>query len=711
MVVVLATSTPVPAAAPDPAAPLLSKVAETRRALTTGSLTDAVAATARLAGIDSPVSPDGGTDAVDLPHGLAGPVGRLSGAIREATDIARSAVRAPVDRGRAVAAALRGDLRRGLPPRFADAVDLAEMQRAATLVTRALDRAIPQLQAAAPLPPTAAKVQGCDLVDQAPWLCVGGIGDNIITSDYALVVDLGGDDEHLHAAGGADALGNTMPVSVTLDLAGADRYEATVREDAGPIAVLGSSFLGVGMLVDVTGDDTYIAQSSDAQFYAAASSLLGVGMLADLDGNDDYRVTTTRPVGAGVSGLGTAFAGLSTFHDRSGDDAYVVESRPALGYDFRGQITGGVAVAQGMGLHTAAGGHVGPITIGVASASAVFADDAGNDTMTIAAISASVPPDDWQPSTPGAAVVAGGGVGSQPHGSLALTGPGESSWSLVAETDSDRSPARVVGFGHGVSGGFGILSDAGGDDDYLAAARASSTRSLTIDDACECAGAAALGGAASAVTHGAGEGFTGVLDEAGGDDSYVAEVTSAASIDVRDERSEGGDGVVGGAVGGAADVVAQGAANDIGTGLLLDSGGDDRYDASARSDAQATATAIDPDRVTETFAVTGPAGTAAQGAATAGSRATLQDVGGTDTYLARAGTNAAADPPATVQAGAEATLAQAAVDGGSHAVFSDADGGLSDAFVSDPPRPPCEGSRGSGVWQDCGSDLGLGFND
>src|SRR5262249_18442318 len=86
---------------------------------------------------------------------------------------------------------------------------------------------------------------------------VGGSGPNAYRGDFALIIDLGGDDHYYRTAGGAH--GRERPVSVSIDLAGDDRYQATE-----PFAQ-GAALMGVGLLVDRQGNDRYTAMESFAQ--------------------------------------------------------------------------------------------------------------------------------------------------------------------------------------------------------------------------------------------------------------------------------------------------------------------------------------------------------------------------------------------------------------------------------------------------------------
>lgn len=133
-------------------------------------------------------------------------------------------------------------------------------------------------------------------------IIIGGTGRNTYRDiDAAFVLDLGGDDVHAHAAGGSR--GDARPISVVVDLGGDDAYEAT-----GPF-VQGSGLLGVGLLIDRSGDDRYVARNG-----AQGVSFLGVGELIDHAGDDRYRALH--------GAQGSAFHGFALLRDEAGDDTY-----------------------------------------------------------------------------------------------------------------------------------------------------------------------------------------------------------------------------------------------------------------------------------------------------------------------------------------------------------------------------------------------------
>lgn len=133
-------------------------------------------------------------------------------------------------------------------------------------------------------------------------IIIGGRGNNSYhlykMPDVCAVIDLGGDDEYLEGT-----VSLRRPVLVLIDLGGDDTYIATQP------GAQGGSILGVSMLLNTAGNNTYRARD-----VAQGSTLGGVGILVDYAGNDVY--TGIRRV------QGQAIAGVGFLIDRGGDDRY-----------------------------------------------------------------------------------------------------------------------------------------------------------------------------------------------------------------------------------------------------------------------------------------------------------------------------------------------------------------------------------------------------
>ena len=76
-----------------------------------------------------------------------------------------------------------------------------------------------------------------------------------------LKVDLGGNDLHADTAGGAAVL---PTISVSIDLVGDDTYAITQdheNADVDGLVAQGAGLIGIGVLVDYAGADTYTASA------------------------------------------------------------------------------------------------------------------------------------------------------------------------------------------------------------------------------------------------------------------------------------------------------------------------------------------------------------------------------------------------------------------------------------------------------------------
>ncbi|MGQ9701627.1 MAG: HEAT repeat domain-containing protein [bacterium] len=132
---------------------------------------------------------------------------------------------------------------------------------------------------------------------------IGGFDRNIYSKDYAIIIDLGGNDVYEGRCAGA--IGDlSTPVSFLIDLAGDDVYR-----DSEKLVNQGAGLLGAGILYDLSGNDSYTG------FHISqGAGLFGIGMLIDADGNDTYR--------AGYFNQGAGNFGSGMLLDYKGDDIY-----------------------------------------------------------------------------------------------------------------------------------------------------------------------------------------------------------------------------------------------------------------------------------------------------------------------------------------------------------------------------------------------------
>jgi hypothetical protein len=132
-------------------------------------------------------------------------------------------------------------------------------------------------------------------------LRVSGTGSDTVVEDCALLIDLGGNDVYRNNAGGCRTA--EAGIALCIDHAGDDEY---VSERP---YVQGFGFLGVGLLVDLAGNDRYTARH-----FAQGAGIMGVGALWDLGGDDVYDGHAFVQ-GAGMFGLGMLL-------DDAGNDQY-----------------------------------------------------------------------------------------------------------------------------------------------------------------------------------------------------------------------------------------------------------------------------------------------------------------------------------------------------------------------------------------------------
>jgi hypothetical protein len=112
------------------------------------------------------------------------------------------------------------------------------------------------------------------------------------------------------------------PVSILIDLGGDDKYVSGTTYPS-----FGAGILGISVLYDAAGNDTYIGKE-----YTQGAGLFGVGILYDESGNDTYK--------AELSGQGCGYFGIGLCFDAAGDDNYYIYG---AGQGFGG-IGGGIGV-------------------------------------------------------------------------------------------------------------------------------------------------------------------------------------------------------------------------------------------------------------------------------------------------------------------------------------------------------------------------------
>ncbi len=263
--------------------------------------------------------------------------------------------------------------------------------------------------------------ENCDFGE----IVIGDTGHNRYTGNFAVIIDLGGDDTYHDTA-------SDGRLHIIIDKAGNDTY------DGGNYSVASGHF-GVSVLIDEAGDDTYTAEA-----FSIGCGVFGVGILIDRAGDDEYRGNTFTQ-GAGGFGIGIV-------KDEQGNDLY-----------------GAALYAQGFGSTRGVG---------------ILADGHGNDMYFILAkyidegryldhhLSMSQGfANGFRPDLPG-----GIGMIIEKGGNDYYTGDiyaqGAAYWygigAIIDDTGNDNYLAYQYAQAAGVHIAFGLIIDKQGNDNYVA---------------------------------------------------------------------------------------------------------------------------------------------------------------------------------------------------------------------------------------------------
>ncbi len=704
-----------------------------RAAAARGSLEDVLRTTAELGGWQLEEAPLVPAADLLLPS--------LSAPLEEAIEtlLARVQAAAPVVRRAAgdADAALLADVL-SMDPRDPKALSRLASRarnvdvRTMTSVAASISAAIDDVLVAAPAPssrPRAADAE-CDVLEVVPTLCVGGAGRNTYTTDFPLAIDLGGDDTYLNGGGmGACLAGSVFAprcVGVVVDLAGNDVHAPPPAWNCGSgTCGQGTGVLGVGILVDAEGDDSYSsigilgARTPACDLTAWCGSVaaqgaggLGVGVLADLAGDDTYLAAfdagAVGPDGLeapeAVTAHGAGLIGSGILWDAHGDDTYemrihstghlgeVVPEQPGRLWSI---IGGSGSVGQGAGL-------AGP---------GVLLDGGGDDRIVT---KGSPAPDAAIPSAaaPGGqgasaqAVVQGFGeaFANEAWTGAVVTGDGDTEYTAEIEA---RLGAYLMAQGSGLFGAaFGMVDDAGGDDRYTLSA----ATDVEFQTRCDCEEAVATldviedswtthFGLARPMAIGQG-GPLGSIHDRAGNDVYRATARSDLKVSAVNTRPGGAARagiVLAGEIAMAPlaypGLLAQGA-----PGPLRDDSGNDRYVIDAARSVFATASAVPsgPGEVADEVAWAFPGLLDAEGQGLGnGNESELDDRGGLDTYVARytASGDASPEKPGHEGDGINFMSVQ-----GTNGLLTDFDAGQGDLFQADSALvfDTCVGRYGEG---------------
>lgn len=317
---------------------------------------------------------------------------------------------------------------------------------------------------------------------------IGGTKDNTYTKDAALILDFGGNDKYLNHAGGSTRLN---PFSVVIDLSGDDVYSATDN------FAQGAGLLGGGFLIDLEGNDRYIAKN-----FSQGTGILGVGILADLAGRDQYNAITVSQ--------GTGSYGIGVLAEGGGDDTYfgnyfvqgagdtkgfgaVVEAAGNDNYfagglleDSRAPGKSYQSMSQGFGF----GIRPWESLVGASGGIGVIAEAEGNDTYVADYFAQGSSYwfslgilDDRKGNDRYISGRYSQGAGIHMSAGVLLDGEGDDNYLadfgvaqgcghdfgigfLLDNGGNDRYISGVIAQGAGNDSGIGVLSDNGGDDEY-----------------------------------------------------------------------------------------------------------------------------------------------------------------------------------------------------------------------------------------------------
>lgn len=604
------------------------------------------------------------------------------------------------------------DGRAALAPRLVEAsrhTDIGVMLSAARTAAVAIDGLIEaaRSQGIPGAGPSSASATDCDQGSVGNLLCISGDGAHTHAAEYSVQVDLGGDDAYSNHAGvgtciAADATG--LCTGIVVDLGGDDRYEPSgpLGRCAGALGASpwscgqGVGINGLGALVDVSGDDTYLVRADqlpgDCQKNfatcgigkAQGAGLFGVGILADLGGNDTYRAwQDPAPAGAprdsavSLDGQGQGTLGVGVLWDAEGNDDYTMSAFGTGKHS--GNSISAWTTLEGQG-HARAG-------------VALLIDGAGDDgfTITTDVDPASAARTNDSPYGQGASSGSGNGNGGQGWGIGAgaeqltlgalITGPGRQHYTIDM---ASRFSAGAEGQGYGSNG---RLDDEGGDDIYDMIATTDATYELrcaacssleaAIDD--RAGFQASQFGAIRMYGQGASAGH--IIDR-GGDDTYRARARVRLVVRAINDSPGGSARAIASQVG-----YTQAYAQASGGGELTDLSGNDTYDLDAEQIVSAVADATVASATVRPYYLSA-------NAQAAGGR--LTDLGGMDRYAVRAVERGVA-VPATPGAANDGWMDVAAHALGEDGDLRDVDSGELDTFHADSSlvMSPCRGTYGT----------------
>lgn len=325
-----------------------------------GALPDALAAFARTLGLEAPAVPE------ILADEEADAVARLVCAL-DAASRARNDAYEGVDALALVRAAVT-DTEEGiaaLDPALVPPGALAANLAGAIAIAEAVDDALRILEPREARLLPAGAPRGPPAIDLEPLLAIDNVGvDNEYRLDYALTIDVGGNDLYDNNAGGSlVAIGDGPFFNIAGD-PGTWQHPIAPTGPNGPKVVVGGAFedaeliVSATLLLDLAGDDTYGVRRSPINDARCTSDPVvtrvvtqgtgagGPGLLFDLGGANDFNAKSIAQGAGHVGGVGVLslgdgpddveavrmaqgsglFFGMGVVIDEGGDDRYVGRS-------------------------------------------------------------------------------------------------------------------------------------------------------------------------------------------------------------------------------------------------------------------------------------------------------------------------------------------------------------------------------------------------
>jgi hypothetical protein len=426
------------------------------------------------------------------------------------------------------------------------------------MLAAAIDRYLPALRTVArEVPHATGAADPCNLLDEAPVLCVGSGNHTTFTSSYLLLVDLGGDSTFDDFAGAAPFLPSSSatsyePVSVTLALgAGNDTYQAgqlpivggqTALDVGGTYSAVtlgdGAGLLGgVGILVDDSGGhSTFTAaappltdpssQPFDIATIAQGAGAYGTGLLVKDGGSGSFTAAGPHASGRDYSGvyaqgdgqwdpedggcsLDGGLCSMGALIDLgTGNDSYTINAGT-----FDQPLSKPVDAYAGAGGQGAGWGDGG---------AGFLVDQGGSDSFSVGGQAATADHTfGITPFTGPTLTLTGQGYGDVGAG-LLVEGSGAHRYWMQAEMQSlGVQTSEIAGQAEADLLGLGVLDDAGSSASYTLGERLTDQHTFVVDGSCGCSAGVSVNGTnvgfqpTSVYGQGGTWGGTALLDNAG----------------------------------------------------------------------------------------------------------------------------------------------------------------------------------------------------